>query len=84
LAVYRARLCHQLADGERRLDGHPARRHRRANLLAVYIRASVQDGSFGEPIHNAPWNLSARYDLDPRTYEQGGEYAPSLPAIGWM
>jgi TolB protein len=49
----------------------------------LYIRASVQDGSLGEPIHNAPWNLSARYDLDPRTYEQGGEYA-AVPAGYWV
>lgn len=49
----------------------------------AYIRASVQDGSLGEPIHNAPWNLSARYDLDPRTYEQGGEYS-SVPAGYWV
>jgi TolB protein len=49
----------------------------------VYIRTSVQDGSFGEPIHNAPWNLSARYELDPRTYEQGGQYA-SVPAGYWV
>ncbi|NWF63443.1 MAG: TolB family protein [Chloroflexi bacterium] len=49
----------------------------------VYIRCAVQDGSLGEPIHNAPWNLSARYDLDPRTYEQGGDYAP-VPAGYWV
>jgi TolB protein len=49
----------------------------------VYIRASVQDGSLGEPIHNAPWNLSARYDLDPVKYEQGGEYA-SVPSGYWI
>ncbi|MFN3491195.1 MAG: TolB family protein, partial [Anaerolineales bacterium] len=49
----------------------------------IYIRASVQDGSLGEPIHNAPWNLSARYDLDPVIYEQGGEYAP-VPAGYWV
>lgn len=49
----------------------------------VYIRCSVQDGSLGEPIHNAPWNLSARYDLDPRAYEQGGGYAP-VPAGYWV
>jgi len=49
----------------------------------LYIRCSVQDGSMGEPIHNAPWNLFARYDLDPRTYEQGGEYAP-VPAGYWV
>jgi len=49
----------------------------------IYIRASVQDGSLGEPIHNAPWNLNARYDLDPVTYEQGGEYA-RVPAGYWI
>lgn len=49
----------------------------------VYIRCWIQDGSLGEPIHNAPWNLSARYELDPRTYEQGGEYAP-VPAGYWV
>ena len=49
----------------------------------VYIRANIQDGSLGEPIHNAPWNLSARYELDPRTYEQGGKYAP-VPSGYWV
>lgn len=49
----------------------------------LYIRSSVQDGTLGEPIHNAPWNLYARYDLEPRTYEQGGEYAP-VPAGYWV
>lgn len=49
----------------------------------VYIRCAVQDGTMGEPIHNAPWNLNARYDLDPRTYEQGGDYAP-VPAGYWV
>lgn len=49
----------------------------------IYVRCAVQDGSMGEPIHNSPWNLNARYDLDPRTYEQGGEYAP-VPAGYWV
>jgi TolB protein len=49
----------------------------------VYVRANVQDGSLGEPIHNAPWNLSARYDLDPQTYERGGDYAP-VPSGYWV
>lgn len=49
----------------------------------VYIRATIQDGSLGEPIHNAPWNLSARYDLDPRAYEQGGKYAV-VPSGYWV
>jgi len=49
----------------------------------VYVRCAVQDGTMGEPIHNAPWNLNSRYDLDPRTYEQGGDYAP-VPAGYWV
>jgi TolB protein len=49
----------------------------------IYIRCTAQDGSLGEPIHNAPWNLNARYELNPRTYEQGGEYAP-VPAGYWV
>ncbi|MCE9644602.1 MAG: hypothetical protein K8S20_01280 [Chloroflexi bacterium] len=49
----------------------------------VYVRANVQDGSLGEPIHNEPWNLSARYELDPNTYEQGGKYAP-VPSGYWV
>ncbi len=49
----------------------------------VYIRAMVQDGSLGEPIHNAPWNLNARYELDPRAYEQGGKYA-AVPSGYWV
>jgi TolB protein len=49
----------------------------------VYVRAMIQDGSLGEPIHNAPWNLSARYELDPAAYEQGGKYGP-VPAGYWV
>lgn len=30
-----------------------------------------------------PWNLSAHYELDPRTYEQGGKCAP-VPAGYWV
>jgi len=49
----------------------------------LYIRCMAQDGSLGEPIHDAPWDLSARYDLDPLTYEQGGRYA-SVPPGYWV
>ena len=49
----------------------------------VFIRCTVQDGSIGEPIHDTPWNLNARYDLDPRIYEQGGTYA-SVPSGYWV
>ena len=37
----------------------------------------------GEPIHTPPWDLSARYALDPRSYEQGGKYAP-VPSGYWI
>jgi TolB protein len=49
----------------------------------LYVRAFKQDGSQGEPIHNPPWDLNARYELDPRVYEQGGKYAP-VPAGYWV
>lgn len=49
----------------------------------LYIRCTTQDGSLGEPIHSSPWNLNARYELDPLTYEQGGTYAP-IPSGYWV
>ena len=49
----------------------------------LYIRSTEQDGSLGEPIHDAPWNLNARYELNPRTYEQGGAYSP-VPSGYWV
>jgi TolB protein len=49
----------------------------------LYIRAAMQDGSLGEPIHAAPWDLSARYDLVPKNYEEGGKYAPVPPGY-WV
>jgi TolB protein len=49
----------------------------------LYVRAAAQDGSLGEPIHNAPWSLSARFELNPQIYEQGGQYAP-VPGGYWV
>jgi len=49
----------------------------------LYIRCTLQDGSRGEPIHDAPWDLTSRYDLDPLTYEQGGKYVP-VPGGYWV
>lgn len=49
----------------------------------LYLRAQQQDGSQGEPIRNPPWDLNARYDLDPRSYEAGGEYV-SVPGGYWV
>jgi TolB protein len=49
----------------------------------LYLRARTQDGSQGEPLHDPPWDLSARYNLDPQTYEQGGQYIP-IPSGYWI
>jgi TolB protein len=49
----------------------------------VYLRAQQQDGSRGEPLHAPPWDLSARYDLNPRLYEQGGQYG-TVPSGYWI
>jgi TolB protein len=49
----------------------------------LYLRAQLQDGSLGEPLHNTPWDLSARYNLDPKIYEQGGKYS-TVPPGYWM
>jgi TolB protein len=49
----------------------------------LYIRAQQQDGSMGEPLHNQPWDLSARYNLDPKVYEQGGKYS-DVPGGYWV
>ena len=49
----------------------------------LYIRAQAQDGSLGEPLRDTPWDLSARYNLDPTVYEQGGKYS-ATPAGYWV
>lgn len=49
----------------------------------LYIRAQLQDGSLGEPLRIPPWDLSARYNLDPKVYEQGGKYS-ATPAGYWV
>ncbi|NOY97815.1 MAG: hypothetical protein GXP40_01250 [Chloroflexi bacterium] len=41
----------------------------------IYLRAQAQDGSMGEPLHDPLWDLSARYNLDPFAYEQGGAFS---------
>jgi len=47
----------------------------------LYIRAQLQDGSLGEPMHDQPWDLSARYNLDPHVYEQGGKYSEDRKSV---
>ena len=49
----------------------------------LYLRAQLQDGSLGEPLRSPPWDLSARYNLDPKVYEQGGTYSEVPPGY-WV
>jgi TolB protein len=49
----------------------------------LYLRTQLQDGSLGEPLRDVPWDLGARYNLDPTVYEQGGEYG-NVPAGYWV
>ncbi len=50
----------------------------------VYLRALSQDGSQGEPLAGLPWDLNARYNLDPQPYDQGGTLMKSIPMGYWV
>lgn len=50
----------------------------------VYLRALAQDGSQGEPLSSIPWDLNARYDLDPQSYDRGGALMESIPPGYWV
>ncbi|HXF85017.1 MAG TPA: hypothetical protein VNK49_06460 [Anaerolineales bacterium] len=49
----------------------------------LYLRTQLQDGSLGEPLRDLPWDLRARYNLDPQAYEQGGKYGEVPPGY-WV
>ena len=49
----------------------------------LYLRTLLQDGTQGEPLHDPPWDLAARYELDPFAYEQGGKYS-AVPSGYWL
>ena len=44
----------------------------------VYLRASKQDGSMGEPLHEAPWDLNARQEGG-RSMVEGGAPRARIP-----
>jgi TolB protein len=46
----------------------------------VFVRASRQDGTLGEPIRQAPWDFRARFTGDPQRYDQGGAPKAATPA----
>jgi TolB protein len=55
-----------------------------ATYWRIYLRTRFQDGSQGMPLHRAPWDLNARYQGDPRFYEQGGALSPAIPPGYWL
>jgi TolB protein len=50
----------------------------------VYIKARIQNGSLGKPLHEPPWNFVARFVGDPLLYEQGGYQELGIPAGYWV
>jgi TolB protein len=50
----------------------------------LYLRPQAQDGSQGEPLHSLPWDLDARYSLDPSAYDDGGGTMPEVPTGYWV
>lgn len=50
----------------------------------IYLRALAQDGSQGQPLPGPPWDLNARYNLDPRSYDRGGMLMESVPVGYWV
>ena len=49
----------------------------------IYLHAQAQDGSQGMPIRDTVWDLNARYNLDPASYESGGKFG-AVPAGYWV
>ena len=49
----------------------------------VYLKTRYQDGSQGMPLTSPVWDINARYNEDPASYEQGGQ-AQNAPAGYWI
>ena len=45
----------------------------------VYVRATAQDGSLGEPLKAEPWDYTSRYIGDPTAYDSGGAPKETIP-----
>jgi len=46
----------------------------------IYLRATAQDGSMGEPLRVLPWDFRARFGDEPRYYNEGGKLKDAIPA----
>jgi TolB protein len=45
----------------------------------VFVRAAVQDGSLGQPLREYPWDLDARFNGQPQSYDEGGARKTRIP-----
>jgi TolB protein len=50
----------------------------------IYLRSRIQDGSIGQPLHELPWDMDARFSGDPTAYEQGGALFENMPTGYWI
>ena len=50
----------------------------------VYLRTRYQDGTQGIPLHDLPWDFTARDRGDPINYEQGGGLMKNAPSGYWL
>jgi TolB protein len=46
----------------------------------MYVRAALQDGTLGEPLHSMPWDFAARTSGDIAAYEAGGRLKDTVPS----
>jgi len=57
--------------------------HQGLTYWRVYLKTRYQDGSQGKPITEPTWDILARYQGDPNTYENGGKIEP-IPQGYWV
>jgi len=50
----------------------------------VFLRTRAQDGSQGEPLHQAPWDINSRFSGTPMAYDQGGQRFTNIPEGFWL
>jgi TolB protein len=50
----------------------------------VYLRTRAQDGSQGEPLHESPFDINARFNGTPTAYDMGGQPISKIPEGFWV
>ncbi len=50
----------------------------------MYVRPLYQDGSMGSPVITKAWDINARFNNDPSSYEHGGKESAGYPTGYWV